>query len=67
MYSKVILNESYPWTYNLPGIVATVALIMLNVVSRDDLAHMGDAYDSDEGSEVIRCLILRFTDAVFVH
>ena len=52
MYSKVVLNETYPFTYNLPGIIATVALIMMNLVSRDDLANMGDSYSSDEGSEV---------------
>ena len=52
VYSKVVLNESYPFSYNLPGIVATVALIMMNLVSRDDLANMADAYSSDEGSEV---------------
>ncbi|CAL5219380.1 g1202 [Coccomyxa viridis] len=51
VYSKVVLNESYPFSYNLPGIVATVALIMMNLVSRDDLANMADAYSSDEGSE----------------
>ena len=65
MYSKVVLNESYPFSYNLPGIVATVALIMMNLVSRDDLANMADAYSSDEGSEVSSlfargsCLVLR--------
>ncbi len=52
VYSKVVLNEGYPFSYNLPGIVATVALIMMNLVSRDDLANMADAYSSDEGSEV---------------
>ena len=52
MYSKVVLNESYPFSYNLPGIVATVALIMMNLVSRDDLAGMADVYSSEEGSEV---------------
>ena len=52
VYSKVVLNETYPFTYNLPGIIATVALIMMNLVSRDDLANMGDSYSSEEGSEV---------------
>ena len=52
VYSKVVLNESYPFSYNLPGIVATVALIMMNLVSRDDLAGMADVYGSEEGSEV---------------
>lgn len=32
---------------------ATIALIMMNLVSRDDLANMGDMYGGgDEGSEV---------------
>lgn len=52
VYSKLVLNEGYPFTYNLPGIVATIALIMMNLVSRDDLANMGDSYSSEEGSEV---------------
>lgn len=51
VYSKTVLHESYPFTYNLPGIVATLALIMMNLVSRDDLSAMGDMYNSDEGSE----------------
>ena len=48
----MVLNENYPFTYNLPGIVATVALVMMNLVSRDDLANMADTYSSEEGSEV---------------
>ena len=52
VYSRVVLNENYPFTYNLPGIVATVALVMMNLVSRDDLANMADTYSSEEGSEV---------------
>ncbi len=52
VYSKIVLHEGYPFSYNIPGIVATVALIMMNLVSRDDLANMGDSYSSDEGSEV---------------
>ena len=35
---------------------ASIALIMMNLVSRDDLANMGDTYGSgDEGSEVRGC------------
>ncbi len=52
VYTKTVLHESYPFTYNLPGIVATLALLMMNLVSRDDLSAMGDMYNSDEGSEV---------------
>jgi hypothetical protein len=52
VYSSTVLHESYPFTYNIPGIVATIALIMMNLVSRDDLANMGDAFSSEEGSEV---------------
>lgn len=47
-----MLGEKYPFSYNIPGIVATIALIMMNLISRDDLANMGDVYSSDEGSEV---------------
>lgn len=52
IYTKTILHESYPFTYDLQGIVATVALIMMNLVSRDDLSMMADTYYNDEGSEV---------------
>ena len=52
VYSAGVLGEKYPFSYNIPGIVATIALIMMNLVSRDDLANMGDVYSSDEGSEV---------------
>lgn len=67
VYSKTILHESYPFTYNIPGIVATLALVMMNLVSRDDLASMGDSYNSDEGSEVghtsgITCPSIAFTE-----
>ena len=65
VYSRVVLNESYPFTYNLPGIIATVALIMMNLVSRDDLANMGDSYSSDEGSEVSNSLILLIVTRLF--
>ena len=69
MYSNTVLHEGYPFTYNIPGIVATIALIMMNLVSRDDLANMGDAFSSDEGSEVRRVpSCLRAEDAcIYVH
>ena len=32
MYTKTVLHETVPFTYWLPGAVATLALIMLNLV-----------------------------------
>lgn len=58
MYTKTVLHDSYPFTYNIPGIVATLALIMMNLVSRDDLSSMADTYNSDEGSEVGATLLM---------
>ena len=50
-YSKSVLSENFPWTYVLPGIAATLALVCMNLVSREELVEMSDsAYD--EGASV---------------
>ncbi len=41
-YSKAVLSEGFPWTYVLPGVAATLALIFMNLISRDELAEMSD-------------------------
>lgn len=54
IYSTAVKGTAYPPViYHLPGIVATLALILINLVSRDDLNNYTDYYNSgDEGSEV---------------
>jgi hypothetical protein len=53
-YSKSVLGQGFPWVFVLPGIAATLALIFMNLISREELAEMSDdAYD--EGAAV-RCL-----------
>ena len=64
-YSKAVLSEGFPWTYVLPGVAATLALIFMNLISRDELAEMSDD-SSEEGAVVgnfdyIQTLILAFT------
>jgi hypothetical protein len=39
---------SPPFKYCLPGVVATLALIMINLVSRDDLAEVSSTGDSGD-------------------
>ena len=54
IYSTAVKGTAYPpIIYHLPGIVATLALILINLVSRDDLNNYTEYYNSgDEGSEV---------------
>eukprot|EP00884_Botryococcus_braunii_P009739 jgi/Botrbrau1/18767/Bobra.0386s0087.2 len=45
-------HQSFPLTYHIPGWVATLSLICMNLVSRDDLNNMGGYLGSgDEGAE----------------
>ncbi|KAK9863878.1 hypothetical protein WJX84_007588 [Apatococcus fuscideae] len=58
IYSAAVHGTGYPpLIYHLPGIVATLALIFINLISRDDLTNYTDYYSSgDEGSETrARC------------
>lgn len=53
IYSKNIKGESIPFTHYIPGLVATLALIFMNLISREELAELSDSYSGDdEGAEV---------------
>lgn len=52
MYSHAVLHEGFPFTYNLPGWVATLALVLMNLMSRDDLAEATNSYGGDDGEAV---------------
>ena len=50
-YSKSVLGEGFPFVFLLPGLAATLALVFMNLISREELAEMtDDAYD--EGAAV---------------
>lgn len=40
-------EDSVPFKYSLPGIVATLALILINMVSRDDLVEISEGGEED--------------------
>lgn len=48
--SKAVLHDSFPFTYWLPGIVATIALVLMNLVPRESLGST--QYYGDEDSDV---------------
>lgn len=52
VYEQTTQGLSPPFKYQLPGIVATVALLLINLVSRYDLTEI--AQSGDEGADV-RC------------
>ncbi|PSC67051.1 transmembrane 50-like protein [Micractinium conductrix] len=47
VYQHAVVGAAYPFKYNLPGIVATVAMIMINLLPRRDLMDEG----REEGEE----------------
>mmetsp|Transcript_16776 Transcript_16776/g.50120 ORF Transcript_16776/g.50120 Transcript_16776/m.50120 type:complete len:164 (-) Transcript_16776:508-999(-) len=47
VYSKVVLQETVPATFWLPGIVATIALVLMNLVPRESLTSEEYSYDED--------------------
>lgn len=52
--SKVVLHDSFPFTYWLPGVVATIALVLMNLVPRESLGST--QYYGDEDSDTqARC------------
>ena len=53
-YSKAVLSEGFPWTYILPGVAATISLICMNLISKDEMAEMSE--DSHEEGAVVRNL-----------
>jgi len=53
--TRTALDEKFPITYWLPGIVATIALVLLNLVPRDALADSSDYFSDEETETKIRC------------
>lgn len=49
VYQQAVLGVAYPWKYNWPGIVATLAMAMINLLPRRDLAEAGEGME--EGGE----------------
>jgi hypothetical protein len=50
IYEKAVEGVSPPFKYNWPGIVATLALLLINLMSRDQL--MEASTEMEEGSGV---------------
>lgn len=55
VYSKVILAEKVPIVYWVPGVVATISLVLMNLVSRDHLDHAQGMSDHDDYDTKARC------------
>lgn len=52
-YSRAVLHKGFPWSYVIPGCVATLALVSMNLVSREQLAEISDdAYDEGAGVQL---------------
>ncbi|EFN52202.1 hypothetical protein CHLNCDRAFT_139017 [Chlorella variabilis] len=49
VYQQAVVGEPSPFKYNWPGIVATIALVCINMLPRRDLAEAGEAWE--EGGE----------------
>lgn len=47
MYERVAHSSSPPFKYNWPGILSTLALVLINVISRDDLLDISESGDTD--------------------
>lgn len=50
VYQKAVVMEGFPFKYSIPGIVATVALILMNLLSRDQLREASES--GEEGADV---------------
>lgn len=50
IYQKAVVGEGFPFKYSLPGIVATLALILMNLLSRDQLNEASES--GEEGADV---------------
>jgi hypothetical protein len=71
VHEEVATSSSPPFKYNWPGIVATIALLLINLVSREDLAEISvsgeDGADvSDDVGEICPLLPL-FLKEPFAH
>ena len=49
--TRAVAGQAFPFAYWLPGLVATLALVLLNLVPRDALSG-ASAFSSDEDTEV---------------
>lgn len=47
MYERIAHSSSPPFKYNWPGILSTLALVLINVISRDDLLDISESGDTD--------------------
>ena len=47
VHSAVVDHNRVPITYHIPGWVATVALVIMNITSRSELAESDDYYTED--------------------
>lgn len=59
VHEHVVDSTSPPFKYNWPGFIATLALLLINLVSRDDLVEISSS--GEEGADVSEhaCLALR--------
>ena len=58
VYSKAILGANVPWTYFIPGVAATLALILMNLVSREELHEISeDSYEEGALVGLHLCII----------
>ncbi|KAG7670689.1 hypothetical protein Ndes2526B_g00476 [Nannochloris sp. 'desiccata'] len=55
---------SPPFKYCLPGIVATLALLLINLVSRDDLAEVSSTGDPGDNTRARAWLLFSFLLAI---
>ena len=49
VYEKAVEGLSPPFKYNWPGIVATLALLLINLMSRDQLREASTEMDEGAG------------------
>lgn len=47
VYERVAHSASPPFKYNWPGILSTLALILINVISRDDMLDISESGDTE--------------------
>jgi len=47
VYERVAHSSSPPFKYNWPGILSTLALVLINIISRDDLLDISESGDTD--------------------
>lgn len=51
VYQHAVQGSAYPFKYNWPGIVATIALVLINALPRRDLKELSE---SGEEGEAVR-------------